>query len=59
MNVELAKTLDSIEPGRSSPILIIDLRDQREREYIDLPKYTKKKAPMPRVNIPLFDLIKG
>lgn len=59
MNVELARSLDQLVPGQPSPFLIIDLREQHEREYLDLPKYTKKKALLPRVNIPLEDLVMG
>lgn len=59
VNVELARSLDQLVPGKPAPFLIIDLREQHEREYIDLPKYTKNKALVPRVNIPLEDLVMG
>ena len=59
INVELAKSLDTLVPGKPAPFLIIDLREQHEREYVDLPKYTKKKALVPRLNIPLEDLVMG
>jgi len=41
------------------PFLILDLREEHERDYVDLPKYTKSRALIPRVNIPLDDLMMG
>lgn len=43
MNVELAKCLDTLKQGEKAPYLIIDLREQSERELMDIPKYTKVK----------------
>ena len=37
----------------------MDLRETHERELMDLPKYTKNKALIPRVNITLEDLLMG
>jgi len=59
MNVELAKSLDKLVPGEPSPFLIIDIREQHEREYVDFPKYTKKKAFVPRMDISLENLVMG
>lgn len=61
MNVELANALNQLKPADKTPppFLILDLRDQTEREMIDLPKYTTNKALIPRVNIPLDDLLMG
>lgn len=39
--------------------MLIDLREEVERELLDLPKYTKNKVLIPRVNIPLEDLVMG
>jgi rhodanese-related sulfurtransferase len=51
--------LNKLKPGENSPFLLIDLRENHERELMDLPKYTKTKALIPRVNIPLDDLLMG
>ena len=59
MNVELAKSLDILKPDKPAPFLIIDLREQHEREYIDLPKFTKNKVRIPRMDIPYDDLVMG
>ena len=59
MNVELANALNKLKPGEDPPFLIVDLREEHERDYVDLPKLTKNKAKMPRVNISLEDLHMG
>ncbi len=41
INVELVSALDKLKPGEKAPFLIVDLRENHEREFIDLPKYTK------------------
>jgi hypothetical protein len=50
MNVELAKSLEVLKPGQKAPFLIIDLRDESERELLDLPKYTKVRSPLLHIN---------
>lgn len=58
MNVELANALDKLKPtDRNPPFLIVDLRENHERDLMDLPTRTKKGALIPRVNIPLHDLL--
>ncbi|TNV84436.1 hypothetical protein FGO68_gene16349 [Halteria grandinella] len=59
MNVELAKSLDTLKQGEKAAFLIVDLREESERDMMDLPKYTKNKVLIPRVNIPLEDLQMG
>ena len=61
VNVELVSALDKLKPLDKTPppFLIVDLRENHERELMDLPKYTKNKALIPRVNIPLDDLMMG
>ena len=41
MNVEFARSFDSLKPGEQSPFIIIDVRDQEERDIIDIPKRNK------------------
>ena len=61
MNVELVSALDKLKPldKTPAPFLILDLRETHEREMMDLPKHTKNKALIPRVSIPLDDLLMG
>ena len=59
MNVELANALDKLKATDKPPYLIIDLREPHEQEIMDLPKYTKNKVLIPRVNIPLQSLLQG
>ena len=60
VNVELVNALDKLKPGeKNTPFLILDLRENHQRELMDLPKYTKNKALIPRVNIVLEDLLMG
>jgi rhodanese-related sulfurtransferase len=58
--VELVSALDKLKPtDKNPPFLILDLRENHQRELIDLPKYTKNKVLIPRVNITLEDLLMG
>ena len=60
VNVELVSALNKLKPGdKNPPFLLIDLRENHERELMDMPKYTKQKALIPRMNIPLDDLLMG
>lgn len=59
VNVELVSALNKLKPGEKAPFLIVDLRENHERELMDLPKYTKNKVRIPRVDIPLDDLMLG
>ena len=61
VNVELVSALDKLKPldKTPAPFLILDLRETHEREMMDLPKHTKNKALIPRVSIPLDDLLMG
>jgi len=60
VNVELVSALDKLKPTeKNPPFLILDLRENHQRELMDLPKYTKNKVLIPRVNITLEDLLMG
>ena len=60
VNVELVSALDKLKPNeKNPPFLILDLRENHQRELMDLPKYTKNKTLIPRVNITLEDLLMG
>ena len=41
MNVELANAIGKLEPNKNVPWLILDVREESERDYMDLPKYNK------------------
>eukprot|EP00347_Sterkiella_histriomuscorum_P017790 403347984 len=59
MNVEFQRSFESVKPGETPPFILIDVREQSERDYCDLPEKNLLGVKVPRMNIPLNDLLQG
>ena len=50
-NTKFVEMINSLEKGATSPFVVLDVRTKHEIEDLDLPKYNKNDAVIPKVNI--------